>query len=40
VELSDDSYGVVAQRAVDVAVAFLVACFEVGPAAVDNLPQR
>jgi hypothetical protein len=39
-ELSDDGYGVVVEWPVDGAVAFLVACFEVGPAAVDELPQR
>jgi len=39
-ELSDDGYGVVAERTVDGAVALLVAGFEVGPAVMDDLPQR
>jgi hypothetical protein len=39
-ELADNGYGVVAEWTMDVAVALLVACFEVGPAAVDKLPQR
>jgi hypothetical protein len=39
VELANYGYGVVAQRAVDGAVAFFVACDEIGPAVMDDLPQ-
>jgi len=40
VELANDADGVASQRAVNGAVAFLVAGFEVGPAVVDDLLER
>jgi hypothetical protein len=39
VELADDVDGVVAERAVNGAVALFVACDKIGPAMVDDLPQ-
>jgi hypothetical protein len=38
-ELADDLDGIVAERAVDRAVALFVACDKIGPAVVDDLPQ-
>ena len=40
VKLANDVDGVVAKRTVNGAVAFLVAGFEVGPAVVDDVPER
>ena len=38
-ELADDGYGVLAQRAVDGTVTFFITGLEIGPAMVHNLPQ-
>jgi hypothetical protein len=40
VELADDVDGVVAEGAVNGAVAVFVACLEVGPGMMDDLPER